>query len=69
MSTVAQRRGRNCKNCGNGAEMEITCSLPENTFKASADTPSASSASSPSLKSKSQATCTYGGHEADMWVD
>ncbi len=69
MRTIVKRRVCTCENCGNEAEMEITCSLPENASKASTDSPPASSAAPPSPRVKGQATCTHCGNEADMWVD
>lgn len=69
MNPVVKRQVCKCENCGNEAEMEITCSLPENTAPAEAARPPASSPSPPSRKVKGQATCTHCGNEADMWVD
>lgn len=52
-----------CKNCGNEAEMEITCRLePE-------ETDSASSPGEAGHKHKGHAVCTSCGNEADIWVD
>ena len=69
MDPVVKRQVCKCENCGNEAEMEITCSLPDNTSPAEAATPPASSPSPSPQKVKGQATCTHCGNEADMWVD
>ncbi len=56
-----------CKNCGNEAEMQITCSLePED------ETPATSSADPKTMQKKrikGQAVCSHCGNEADMWID
>ena len=59
-----------CENCGNEAEMVVTCSLE------SAEDPAARVHASPKVegrtetqKIKGSATCTHCGNEADMWVD
>jgi len=52
-----------CENCGNEAEMVVTCSLVEETEEESANTPPAPK------KVKGTGTCTSCGNEADMWVD
>ena len=60
-----------CENCGNEAEMEITCSLPDETPPAAATATAPSAAPEPPSprKVKGQVTCTQCGNEADMWVD
>ena len=54
-----------CENCGNEAEMMITCSLEEHEAQP------AEPAATPEEKSKTKghAVCTHCGNEADMWVD
>ena len=59
-----------CENCGNEAEMVVTCSLP------GAADPAPSSEQGPKKpeahhahKVKGTATCSRCGNEADMWVD
>ena len=69
MNPVVKRQVCKCENCGNEAEMEITCSLPEDSSPAATDKPAASSPPTPDRKVKGQATCTHCGNEADMWVD
>jgi len=56
-----------CENCGNEAEMVVTCTLDE-------DQDTESTAPDPGhthepVKVKGSATCTSCGNEADMWVD
>jgi len=57
-----------CENCGNEAEMVVTCSLPD-----AAETPPAaeSTKKTPAAprKVKGTATCSHCGNEADMWID
>ncbi len=53
-----------CENCGNEAEMTVTCSLVEETAKA----PEKKTAPAP-RKVRGTGTCTHCGNEADMWVD
>jgi hypothetical protein len=53
-----------CENCGNEAEMIVTCSMePDEDAKAQPQ-----EAAQPK-KQKGTATCTNCGNEADMWVD
>ncbi|MGD9331022.1 MAG: hypothetical protein PVJ53_06905 [Desulfobacterales bacterium] len=55
-----------CENCGNEAEMVITCSLEEEAVS-----PPAASHAPPVEKhqAKGHGVCTHCGNEADMWVD
>ncbi len=57
-----------CVNCGNEAEMMITCSLPEELQEAS---PKAEQKGEEpeTTKVKGTAVCSHCGNEADMWVD
>ncbi len=59
-----------CKNCGNEAEMEITCTL-EDIHEHKEKAPSHEQAKSKAEKQqvKGSATCTHCGNEADMWID
>jgi ribosomal protein S14 len=54
-----------CENCGNEAEMMITCSLEEHINE------HAETSAPPAKKSKTKghAVCSHCGNEADMWVD
>lgn len=59
-----------CENCGNEAEMVITCSLEDVQKQAP---PAASSGASEEKTAKQRvkgsATCSHCGSEADMWID
>ena len=58
-----------CENCGNEAEMVVTCSLPEAEQVPSAEKESAAKGQSAHKKVKGTATCSHCGNEADMWID
>ncbi len=57
-----------CKNCGNEAEMLVTCTLTDLDADAG---PVPSDAKNPehSQRVKGSATCSHCGNEADMWID
>ena len=54
-----------CTNCGNEAEMTVTCNLVEEKVEEAAPkiVPEAKG------KTKGHAVCTHCGGEADIWVD
>ncbi|MDH3358184.1 MAG: hypothetical protein OET81_01385 [Desulfobacteraceae bacterium] len=54
-----------CENCGNEAEMMITCTLEEHTK----EHVEPSTAPAEKSKTKGHAVCTHCGNEADMWID
>ena len=54
-----------CKNCGNEAEMMITCTLEEEEVKAAKPTVVPKSEG----KTKGHAVCSHCGGEADIWLD
>ena len=63
-----------CKNCGNEAEMEITCSLQDVDVAENSDKTTPIVQSQPAEKQteqrvKGQAVCSHCGNEADMWID
>ncbi len=58
-----------CENCGNEAEMVITCSLPSSPEEKKEIAASPSAQVQPKKREKGVATCTHCGNEADMWVD
>ena len=59
-----------CENCGNEAEMTITCRLiPEEDSAASEKSPAATDAGHTHNKIKGQAVCSRCGNEADIWID
>ena len=65
MSTITRKQVCSCKNCGNEAEMVVTCSLPDEAPEADATAPK----SVEGQKVKGTATCSHCGNEADMWID
>lgn len=67
MATTVKRQICECKNCGNEAEMEITCTLPD----APATVPEAEKKTGHETpqRVKGTATCSHCGNEADMWID
>jgi hypothetical protein len=54
-----------CENCGNEAEMMITCSLEEHEERPM----EASAVAEKKSRTKGHAVCSHCGSEADMWVD
>jgi DNA-directed RNA polymerase subunit M/transcription elongation factor TFIIS len=62
-----------CTNCGNEAEMVVTCSLedvePVDDEGRQGPAAAASEASGAHRRVKGTGTCTHCGNEADMWVD
>ena len=70
MSEVVKKEVCKCENCGNEAEMVVTCSLPdvdEKENKVSAPEPSPEPRAEKRVKGT--ATCTQCGNESDMWID
>lgn len=53
-----------CENCGNEAEMVVTCQLVHEAPMAEKAAPKA-----PTQRAKGVGVCTHCGNEADMWVD
>ena len=54
-----------CENCGNEAEMVVTCTLDEDHRHQEEASPKAIAKN----KVQGSATCTNCGNEADMWID
>ncbi len=54
-----------CKNCGNEAEMVVTCSLPEHLMEAAPP----AVAQEGKGNTKGHAVCSHCGGEADIWLD
>jgi ribosomal protein S14 len=54
-----------CENCGNEAEMMVTCSLEKHEEKPIEP----STAAEKKSKTKGHAVCSHCGNEADMWID
>ena len=70
MSTISKKQVCKCENCGNEAEIVVTCSLHD------AEAPEEKAAAAPATKAHSEAkrvkgkgTCSQCGNEADMWID
>jgi DNA-directed RNA polymerase subunit M/transcription elongation factor TFIIS len=57
-----------CENCGNEAEMVLTCTLEEDTAAAPDAEPRASEQTH-KHQMKGHGVCSHCGNEADMWVD
>ncbi len=65
MSSIVKKEICKCEKCGNEAEMEITCTLPDSPSTAN---PQEAPPKKPQ-KIKGTATCSTCGNEADMWID
>ena len=70
MAELVKKQVCKCENCGNEAEMVVTCSLPDTEAVDGGE-----SGSDPGQEKGSDthvlgtATCTNCGNEADMWID
>ena len=58
-----------CKNCGNEAEMVVTCTLEDVDESKPVSPATEAKPSEAPQKVKGQAVCSHCGNEADMWVD
>jgi thymidine kinase len=59
-----------CENCGNEAEMIVTCTLQDSDLEGETTRPEATRHQhETSPKVKGTAVCSHCGNEADMWVD
>ena len=59
-----------CENCGNEAEMVVTCSLQETDAAGTgAVAPGAADHDHAKSRIKGTGTCSTCGNEADVWVD
>ncbi len=70
--TITRKQVCKCENCGNEAEMMVTCSLPEvEPEKKDPVPPEADRVKKQGEKTKLKgtATCATCGNEADMWID
>lgn len=54
-----------CENCGNEAEMVVTCTLADESAEAAPP----KVVSEDQGKTKGHAVCTHCGGEADIWLD
>ena len=70
MSEIVKKEVCKCENCGNEAEIVVTCSLPDVEAQDGAVSDSDSSQETEIEKRvMGTATCTNCGNEADMWID
>jgi hypothetical protein len=70
MSEVVKKEVCKCENCGNEAEMVVTCSLPDvEAEDGAAAVADALQETESEKRVKGTATCTHCGNEADMWID
>jgi hypothetical protein len=70
MSDIVKKEVCKCENCGNEAEMVVTCSLPDVEAEDGAASASDSSQNTGVEKRvMGTATCTSCGNEANMWID
>ena len=70
MNEIVKKEVCKCENCGNEAEMVVTCSLPDADEKQDmVSAPGKPSEHQPEKRVKGMATCTQCGNEADMWID
>ena len=69
MPNVVKKQVCKCENCGNEAEMEITCTLPDAPAESSHKKVEPKTQSTEPNKIKGTATCKHCGNEADMWID
>jgi hypothetical protein len=67
-STKKLTRVCRCQNCGNEAEMVVTCSLEDLEQPPEAQQ-STTGEKTGEGKVKGTATCSHCGNEADMWID
>jgi hypothetical protein len=66
MTAIKKKQVCNCENCGNEAEMVVTCELPETgNGPLAEDRPEVHR----HQRVKGRGTCSQCGNEADMWVD
>lgn len=69
MSNIVKKQVCKCENCGNEAEMEITCTLPDAADDAAAKSAAPAKPAAGPQKVKGTAHCSHCGNEADMWID
>jgi hypothetical protein len=70
MGEIVKKEVCKCENCGNEAEMVVTCSLPEVDEKENMMSASEKPQGPPPEKRiMGTATCTHCGNESDMWID
>ena len=68
MTEIVKKEICKCTNCGNEAEMMVTCSLED--AQAAKETENTGTDKPKEVKKvRGTATCSHCGNEADMWVD
>ena len=68
MSEITKKEVCKCENCGNEAEMVVTCKLPDATDDVKEKGVASGAVKAPK-KIKGTATCSQCGNEADMWIE
>ena len=68
MTEIVKKEICKCTNCGNEAEMMVTCSL-EDAPETGEAAPTGTDKPKGVKKVKGTATCSHCGNEADMWID
>ncbi|MBU0993147.1 MAG: hypothetical protein KJ737_11695 [Proteobacteria bacterium] len=58
-----------CQNCGNEAEMDFECSMPDDFDDEEAAVEGKNEPARKKIKVKGTGTCISCGNEADMWID
>lgn len=58
-----------CENCGNEAEMQVTCSLEIHEEAVAADSEKPGDEAEPKKKVQGHGVCSHCGNEADIWVE
>jgi DNA-directed RNA polymerase subunit M/transcription elongation factor TFIIS len=58
-----------CENCGNEADMDLTCSLEEYETASEQTAKETHQHKETKQQVKATGTCTSCGNEADMWID
>ena len=70
MSEIIRRKVCKCDDCGNEAEMIVTCSLRNDQAQDGEESGSDSMQRTEAEKRvMGTATCTHCGDEADIWID
>jgi hypothetical protein len=70
MAEIVKKEVCECHNCGNEAEMVVTCSLPDEDEEGGQLQAAEQKPDTPSEKRvKGTATCSQCGNESEMWID
>jgi len=67
MTEITRKQVCKCENCGNEAEMVITCRLEDHPAEAPGKTAGAKTDSGKRVRG--QAACSHCGNEADIWIE